>query len=107
MGICLIEFDNPQPLGQGTQGGLRRVQKIYNQDNGYQAPHVVCYYHQGYAGYKTHFLAPCSDTLKAHVTTFARQLDRRQVKFEDLGCHHHQLKQGGLLCGPDVHLWPV
>ena len=28
---------------------------------------------------KSHFLAPWSDTPEAHVTTFARQLDRRQV----------------------------
>ena len=34
---------------------------------------------------KTHFLTPWSDTPEAHITTFARQLDRRQVKCEDHG----------------------
>ena len=31
---------------------------------------------------KYHFLAPWSETAKAHVTTFARQLYRRQVQCE-------------------------
>ena len=46
---------------------------------------MICYYHQGEAGYKSHFLAPWSDTPEAHVTTFARQLDRRQVECKDHG----------------------
>ena len=29
---------------------------------------------------KTHFLAPCSETPEANVTTFAQQLDRHQVE---------------------------
>ena len=33
---------------------------------------------------KSHFLATCSDTPDAHVTTFERQLDRRQDK-----CKYH------------------
>ena len=32
---------------------------------------------------KAHFLAPWSNTLEAHVTTFARQLDMRQVECKD------------------------
>ena len=31
---------------------------------------------------KEHSLAPWSDTPKAHITTFLRQLDQRQVKYE-------------------------
>ena len=34
---------------------------------------------------KSNFLAPCSDTPDAHVTTFARQLDRLQVDCKDNG----------------------
>ena len=34
---------------------------------------------------KSHFLAPCSKNPEAHVTKFARQLDRRQVECEDHG----------------------
>ena len=34
---------------------------------------------------KSHFLVPCSDTPEAHVTAFARQMDRRQVECEDHG----------------------
>ena len=34
---------------------------------------------------KSHFLAPWSDTREAHVTTFARQLDRCQVECEEHG----------------------
>ena len=34
---------------------------------------------------KSHFLFPWSDTPEAHVTAFARQLDRRQVKCKDHG----------------------
>ena len=34
---------------------------------------------------KYHFLAPWSDTREAHVTTFARQLDRCQVECEEHG----------------------
>ena len=34
---------------------------------------------------KAHFFAPWGDTPDAHVTTFARKLDRRQIKFEDHG----------------------
>ena len=34
---------------------------------------------------KAYFLAPWSDTTEAHVTTFAHQLDLRQVECEDHG----------------------
>ena len=34
---------------------------------------------------KAHFLATWSNTPEAHVTTFARQLDRRQVECKDHG----------------------
>ena len=34
---------------------------------------------------KTHFFEPWSDTPGAHVTTFARQLDRSQVECKDHG----------------------
>ena len=34
---------------------------------------------------KAHFLAPWSDTPDAHVTTFARQLDRHQVECKEHG----------------------
>ena len=34
---------------------------------------------------KTHFLAPCSETPEANVSTFAQQLDRHQVEWEDHG----------------------
>ena len=34
---------------------------------------------------KAHFLDPWSNTTDAHVTTFARQLDRYQVECEDHG----------------------
>ena len=34
---------------------------------------------------KDHFLAPRSNTPEAHVTTFARQLDMRQVECKDHG----------------------
>ena len=31
---------------------------------------------------KAHSLVPCSDTPEAHVTTFGRKLDTRQVEYE-------------------------
>ena len=34
---------------------------------------------------KAHFLKPWSDTPDTHITTFANQLDRHQVKYEDHG----------------------
>ena len=34
---------------------------------------------------KAHFLVPWSDTPGVHVTTFARQLERRQVECKDHG----------------------
>ena len=34
---------------------------------------------------KANSLDPWSDTPDAHITTFARQLDRRQVKYKDHG----------------------
>ena len=33
----------------------------------------------------SYFLAPWSDTLEAHITTFERQLERHQVEYEDHG----------------------
>ena len=40
---------------------------------------------KGKLAIKSHFLASWSDTPEAHVTTFARQLDRHQVECEDHG----------------------
>ena len=34
---------------------------------------------------EAHFLEPCRNTPDAHITTFARQLDRRQVECKDHG----------------------
>ena len=34
---------------------------------------------------KAHFLDTWSDMPEAHITTFAQELDRRQVKYEDHG----------------------
>ena len=44
---------------------------------------------------KAHFLNPWSDTPNAHITTFSRQLDRRQVECRDHGVTVTEAKKLG------------